>query len=82
MLGTVDPETFAVSDARHYAKWFRTCAAVEGIDRWVVMRNRLSMVGTRNKPSASPAGAVQRLEFRTVEGFAERMIFRSFIPAG
>jgi chromosome partitioning protein len=51
---------------------------------WVVMRNRLSMIGTRNKRLVGAAlqELAQRLEFRTVEGFAERMIFREFYPRG
>jgi chromosome partitioning protein len=51
---------------------------------WVVMRNRLSMVGTRNKRLVGSAlqELSQRLEFRTAEGFAERMIFREFYPRG
>ena len=42
------------------------------------------MLGTRNKRLVGPAlhELSQRLEFRTVEGFAERMIFREFYPRG
>jgi chromosome partitioning protein len=88
VLGTVDPETFAVSDTSHYAQMVqevRRQRLLEGrsID-WVVMRNRLSMLGTRNKRLVGAAlhGLSQRLEFRMVEGFAERMIFREFYPRG
>jgi len=88
VLGTVDPETFAVSEASHYAQMVqevRRQRSLEGqsID-WVVMRNRLSMIGTRNKRLVGAAlqELAQRLEFRTVEGFAERMIFREFYPRG
>ena len=88
VLSTVDPETFVVSDASHYAQMveeMRRRRALEGrsID-WVVMRNRLSMLGTRNKRLVGAAlqELSQKLEFRTVEGFAERMIFREFYPRG
>lgn len=88
VLGTVDPESFAVSDASHYAQMVqevRRQRSLEGksID-WVVMRNRLSMLGTRNKRLVGAAleELAQRLQFRTVEGFAERMIFREFYPRG
>jgi chromosome partitioning protein len=88
VLGAVDPETFAVSDASHYAQMVqevREQRSLEGrsID-WVVMRNRLSMLGTRNKRLVGTAlqELSQKLEFRTVEGFAERMIFREFYPRG
>ena len=89
VLGTVDPETFAVSDISHYAKWSqevrRQREPLDGgsID-WVVMRNRLSMLGTRNKRLVGAAlqELSRRLDFRAIEGFAERMIFREFYPRG
>jgi len=88
VLSAVDPETFAVSDASHYAQMVQEVRrqqflAGRSID-WVVMRNRLSMVGTRNKRLVGTAlqELSQRLAFRTVEGFAERMIFREFYPRG
>src|SRR5436190_1518387 len=88
VLATVDPETFAVSNASHYAKMVqevRRQRLLEGrpID-WVVMRNRLSMLGTRNKRLVGAAlqELSERLEFRMVDGFAERMIFREFYPRG
>ena len=42
------------------------------------------MLGTRNKRLVGSAlhELSQRLDFRTVEGFAERMIFREFYPRG
>jgi chromosome partitioning protein len=88
VLGTVDPETFAVSDTSHYAKMVQEVRAQRSADGrptdWVVMRNRLSMLGTRNKRLVGAAlqELSRMLEFRTVEGFAERMIFREFYPRG
>jgi chromosome partitioning protein len=88
VLGTVDPETFAVSDASHYAQMVqevRRQRSLEGRSTdWVVMRNRLSMIGTRNKRLVGAAlqELSQKLEFRIVDGFAERMIFREFYPRG
>jgi len=89
VLGTVDPETFAVSDISHYSTMVqdvrRQRAQHDGgaID-WLVMRNRLSMLGTRNKRLVGTAleELSRRLQFRTIEGFAERMIFREFYPRG
>src|SRR5436853_1008039 len=54
VLGTVDPETFAVSDISHYAKMVQEMRRYReqhdgGAIDWIVMRNRLSMIGTRNK---------------------------------
>jgi chromosome partitioning protein len=89
VLGTVDPETFAVSDISHYAKMVQEVRRQReqhdgGSIDWVVMRNRLSMLGTRNKRLVGVAlqELSRRLEFRTIEGFAERMIFREFYPRG
>ena len=89
VLGTVDPETFAVSDISHYAKMVQEMRRYReqhdgGAIDWVVMRNRLSMIGTRNKRLVGVAlqELSRRLEFRAIEGFAERMIFREFYPRG
>jgi chromosome partitioning protein len=89
VLATVDPETFAVSGASHYSEMVQEVRRQRllhdgGAIDWVVMRNRLSMLGTRNKRLVGTAlqELAQRLEFRTVEGFAERMIFREFYPRG
>jgi chromosome partitioning protein len=89
VLGTVDPETFTVSDISHYAKMVQEVRSQRqqhdgGSIDWVVMRNRLSMLGTRNKRLVGVAlqELSRRLEFRTTEGFAERMIFREFYPRG
>ena len=51
---------------------------------WIVLRNRLSAVNTRNKRSVGDALAVlsQELDFRCLEGLAERMVFREFYPKG
>ena len=88
VLGAIDPETFAVSGASHYAQMVQEMRRQESLEGrsidWVVMRNRLSMIGTRNKRLVGGAlqELSQRLEFRMVEGFAERMIFREFYPRG
>jgi chromosome partitioning protein len=89
VLGTVDPETFAVSGTSHYADMVaevrrqRQLVDNGSID-WVVLRNRLSVLGTRNKRLVGDAlqELARRLEFRSIEGFAERMIFREFFPRG
>ena len=89
VLGTVDPETFAVSDISHYAKMVQEVRRQReqhdgGSIDWLVMRNRLSMLGTRNKRLVGVAlqELSRRLDFRAIEGFAERMIFREFYPRG
>jgi chromosome partitioning protein len=89
LLGVVDPESFAVSGISHYARMVdelrqhRQRVTGRTVD-WVVLRNRLSMLGTRNKRLVGEAltELSRRLEFRSVDGLAERMIFREFFPRG
>jgi chromosome partitioning protein len=87
-LATVDPETFAVSGASYYAEMVaevRRQRLAEGASfDWVVLRNRLSTLGTRNKRLVGEAlqQSARMLEFRLVDGFSERMIFREFFPRG
>jgi chromosome partitioning protein len=51
---------------------------------WLVVRNRLSALGTRNKQLI--AGSLKqlslRLGFRGVDGFAERVVYRELFPRG
>jgi len=88
VLGNVDAETFAVSGTSHYAKMVEEARQRRLVDNgsldWVVLRNRLSMLGTRNKRLVAEAlqDLAQKLQFRVIEGFAERMIFREFFPRG
>ena len=51
---------------------------------WIVVRNRLSMLGSRNKQLVAD-GLKQlslQLGFRSVDGFAERVVYREFFPRG
>ena len=54
VLGTVDPTTYAVTGESHYAEMVRDARRqrrlIDGarLD-WVVVRNRLSLLGSRNK---------------------------------
>jgi chromosome partitioning protein len=89
LLGTVDPETFAVSGINHYAQMVddvrKQRRMIDGSSMdWIVLRNRLSMTSTRNKRLVGQAltQLSQMLDFRCVDGFAERMIFREFFPRG
>lgn len=89
VLGAVDPETFTITGTSHYAQTVeaarrqRQLDGQSGID-WIVLRNRLSMLGSRNKRLVGEAlqDLSQRLGFRCIEGLAERMIFREFYPRG
>ena len=89
VLGTVDPATFGVTGIGHYARMVdearsqRQLLNGETID-WIVLRNRLSTLGSRNKRLVGEGlqELSRRLDFRFVEGLAERVIFREFYPRG
>jgi chromosome partitioning protein len=89
VLGAIDPETLAITGTSHYSQM------VEGARQqrqlrdnastdWIVLRNRLSMLGSRNSRCVGEVlqELSRRLNFRCVEGLAERVIFREFYPRG
>ncbi len=89
VLGTVDPETFAVTGAGRYAQVVaeanrQRLLRGEAPTDWIVLRNRLSMLTTRNKRLVGDSlrELSQQLGFRLAEGLAERMIFRELFPRG
>jgi chromosome partitioning protein len=89
VLGTVDPETFAVIGTSHYSQMVEEARRQrQFVDHvatdWVVLRNRLSTLGSRNKRLVGEGlqELSQRLNFRCTEGLAERVIFREFYPRG
>jgi chromosome partitioning protein len=89
VLANVDPETFNITGISHYALMVQEARAQrEHHDNanmdWIVLRNRLSMLNSRNKRLVGDAleQLSRRLNFRYVEGLAERMIFREFYPRG
>ena len=90
VLAGVDPKTFAVTGISHYARLVeearcqRKLLDETAID-WIILRNRLSTLGSsRNKRlvGAAMQQLSQKLNFRVVDGLAERMIFREFFPRG
>jgi chromosome partitioning protein len=89
VLGTVDPTTFAVTGVSHYAEMVREARRQRrlvdgGLIDWVVLRNRLSSLGSRNKrlvgENVDELG--KQLGFRVADGFAERVVYREFFPRG
>ncbi|HWM48317.1 MAG TPA: division plane positioning ATPase MipZ [Xanthobacteraceae bacterium] len=89
VLGSVDPVSLGVTGISHYAQAVETArrereSRGEAPTDWVVMRNRLSMLRSRNKRSVGEGleELSRRLGFRCVEGLAERLIFREFYPRG
>jgi chromosome partitioning protein len=89
VLGTVDPVAFAVTGTSHFSDMVREARRQRRVvDHatidWIVVRNRLSMLGSRNKRLVGEGlqELSLRLGFRAVDGFAERVIFREFYPRG
>jgi chromosome partitioning protein len=89
VIGSVDPTTFAVTAEGHYAAMVREARrqrrTVDGTRMdWIVVRNRLSMLGSRNKQLVGNglAELATRLGFRFADGLAERIIYRELFPRG
>src|SRR6266508_4596344 len=89
VLGTIDPTTYAVTGESHYAEMVRDARRqrrlIDGTRMdWVVVRNRLSMLGSRNKRLVGEglSELATRLGFRCADGLAERVIYREFFPRG
>src|SRR6202022_1750931 len=89
VLGTVDATNYSVTGESHYAEMVRDARRkrrqVDGASTdWIVGRNRLSMLGSRNKQLVANGlnELSLRLGFRAIDGFAERVVYREFFPRG
>jgi chromosome partitioning protein len=89
VLGAVDPTTFEVTGASHYAEMVREARRQRrlldgGLTDWIVMRNRLSTLSSRNRRLVGQGldALGRQLGFRAVRGFAERLVYREFFPRG
>ena len=89
VLGSVDPATFAVTGVSHYADMARDARRQRrlvdgGLTDWVVIRNRVAVLGSRNKQLVADClnELSLRLGFRLAEGLAERVVYREFFPRG
>jgi chromosome partitioning protein len=89
VIGTVDPTSYTVTGESHYAAMVRDARRqrrmIDGTRMdWVVVRNRLSLLGSRNKRLVGQglSELATRLGFRCADGLAERVIYREFFPRG
>ena len=89
VLGAVDPETFGVTGTSQYAQMVAEARNQrqrlnQAATDWIVLRNRLSSLGSRNKRMVGEGlqELSRRLDFRCIDGLAERVIFREFYPRG
>ncbi|MEM9099315.1 MAG: division plane positioning ATPase MipZ [Pseudomonadota bacterium] len=89
LLGQVDPETGKVLGPSIYselvweARQRRAAAGLAPTD-WVVLRNRMSTLESRNRRQVSKVmqELSDRIGFRIVPGFSERVIFRELFLNG
>jgi chromosome partitioning protein len=89
VLAAVDPATCRITGEGHYARLVREARRqrrlVDGVQTdWVVVRNRLSMLESRNTQRFVQAltELAARLGFRSTDPLAERVIYRELFPCG
>jgi chromosome partitioning protein len=89
VFASVDPESFEVTGTSHYSEMVREARRqrrlVEDSDTdWVVMRNRLGQLETRNGRNIAEglSDLSRRMSFRQSEGFTERVVYREMFPRG
>jgi chromosome partitioning protein len=89
VLARIDPDTGLPVESSHYARLVQRARAErmavggESID-WVLVRNRISMLASRNarQVHATLEGIATRFGCRMADGIAERVIFRSLFASG
>jgi chromosome partitioning protein len=89
VLATVDPTTLELTGPSQYAEIVLHARNERSLlnqapTEWIVLRNRLSMISSRNKRLMGERlqELSERLNFRCIDGLAERLIFREFYPRG
>jgi chromosome partitioning protein len=89
VLGTVDPATYSVTGVSRYAEMVRDARRkrrqLDGASPdWILVRNRLSMLESRNKQLVIDGlnELSLRLGCRSINGFTEREVYREFFPRG
>ncbi len=89
VLGNIDSETGRVNELSHYAKTVRTARrqrriADNGLLDWIVVRNRLTHIHSRNKERISKSlnSLSMQLGCRLADGISERVVFRELFPKG
>ncbi len=89
LLGRIEPETNRVLSPSSYSEmvWEQKKARAlrdGGSIDWIIMRNRLAALDSRNKRNMDAAleALSARLGFRLAHGFSERVIFRELFLKG
>ncbi|MGE0846005.1 MAG: division plane positioning ATPase MipZ [Flavobacteriaceae bacterium] len=89
VLAQVDPVTTEIAEISHYARMVREARRKRRFvdDRlldWVVLRNRLTMLTSRNRETVQSAleELAMRVGFRIGQGISERVVFKAFFTKG
>ena len=89
LLGRIDPADGSVTGPSIYSELVWSCrqkraAQGQAPTDWVVLRNRMSTLESRNKRRVGSAltELSQRIGFRIIPGFSERVIFRELFLNG
>ncbi len=89
VLANIDPETFEINELAQYAGAVRDARRRRrqksgGIIDWVVVRNRMAQVSSRNEKRvhACLCELSMELGFRLAHGIGERVIFREWFQRG
>ncbi len=89
LLASVDPETFEAKTPSVYAEFVWESRKRHMIEKrktidWLVVRNRMSSIQTKNQRRVSGAltKLSQRIGFRLAPGLSERVIYRELFPKG
>ncbi|MEO1702045.1 MAG: division plane positioning ATPase MipZ [Pseudomonadota bacterium] len=89
VLAKIDPDSFQIVEPTHYALTVREArrarrANGEGLLDWVVVRNRLSAITSRNEKRVYNClrELGMMLGYRLADGVGERVVFREFFHKG
>ena len=89
VLGMIDPVTHGVNGVGQYGEMVREARRkrrqLDGrTSDWIVVRNRLSMLGSRNKLLVADRlkELSKELGFRPIDGLLERAVYRELFPQG
>lgn len=89
VLAQIDPVSYEIVRLSQYATAVRDARrerrqADNAILDWVVVRNRMSNISSRNeqKIDACLRSLSMQLGFRMADGISERVVFREFFPVG
>lgn len=89
LLAEIDGDTFEVGRPSVYSEMVWECRKRKAMRErksidWLVMRNRISTLDSRNKRRVGKGlkALSERVGFRLAPGFSERVIYRELFPAG